>query len=1110
MRVVSFARLEFLFSPRITYHGGKMQRVFRFTLLSLAAAASLTACGDKVELTQQTTPADTAVTLITVTPPTLALAINQTGTLVAAISAGPASGPRTVTWSSSNTAVATIAPSGNTVVVTGRANGTATISATVTGSPNVTGAAVVTVGAGGLPPAPVVFNIANVMQNLDGGGSVVANLANIYRQIDVTFNVDGTGTNAPARVDLIARCTNRQLAADSARIVATQVIVTTGASAAEAAEEAAVPITLSFNTAQLDSTNLNPRFLNGNCQIQGRLTTVSGQVVNSTNVVPLVLNNQSYFAATFSFGKTTVQGSANSISTLDGLRYDQGNDTVKIRAINYNSTVPIVAVSGNLSGIVATDPNTGLQTLQPRSFNCSATANSVCTAGTNQTFTLVFPATQGGCSTATNSFCINQTTSTSPLLGQNDGTQLTIAASSDLNGAEGFVGPPAVGLGLFGGLTLVAPTLPTAIAPPQTIARTRFDNTSPLLFSHTNTADDYRASFGRSAIRDTLLSTNFAAFPKSPGSGTGWISENVVAAASVPGGTIANTLPFTFTTADAATATAATQLAAVYRRGQNTVGNGLLTGSDDRFQATVIQFGWALDSATTGGTIPGLVGTTADPSIRGTSVQASPTPLTACANGAGSGWTMLNSGAAASGIPQTALTSPRDSTYRLRVFEWDALGNIRCADLPNRFGVDNQVPNPLLANNALAARDTAWNPVQGSVISYAFVDSLSGFINNKELWGRAYRNFTPNATNCVIPLGATCNNTVITPPTVPSEVSSTTGNTGSASFDIRNGHPEVEAYYTVVVRSADQAGNLSLPQQRTFLYDLTPPTIGGVGFPAAITGGLPSPAFTSSAADNVDLWNATVLLNYPATGGNGAIIVADTATNFGPTFDSTRVLGPVNFTYTARGPGGFIKQIYQQNAADQAPTPADPNITGAGTALTSVEMRAVDAAHNVSTPNSAAIPAGNVPISPLVPACSATVTTSCYSTFMMTEPAAATNVANGNASVTLAASIQGLVSSVTSPFSVVCFFYAQTAAGANFFPGIPGGWVQVPGGCQQLGDVTDAGTIRTWTYRVSWNPDNTLGTAGTVQVRAFGFSQVNPGVVHATQPTNNVVLVPAP
>jgi len=851
---------------------------------------------------------------------------------------------------------------------------------------------------------------------------------------------------------------------------------------------------------------LNPRFLNGNCNISGRLTTVGGTIVNTTNVVALVLNNQSYFSASYTYARTTFQGAANAISTLDGLRYDQGDLTVRLRAINYLSTTPITAVSGVLTGAIVTSRTTAALTQVTRSFTCTTAANSVCTPAANQTFNLVFPATQGGCATATTAFCLDQWTSTSPILANfapppafgPDGTTIGIQASSDQLGNTGFTGPGD-------GSALVAPVLANAVSPPQTVARTRFDNTSPVLFSHSNPAqaDDYRASFNPSAIRDTLASTNFAAFPKSPGLGTGWVSGNAVAAASVPGGTITNTLPFTFTDG------ISTSASAVYRRGLTPVaavqGGTLLTGSDDRFLATTVQFGYVLDSATTVGTVPGLAATTANPALRGTSTIASNVSLTQCAT---VGWTTVTT---ATGIPQTALTSPRDSTYRLRVFEWDALGNIRCTDLPNRFGVDNQVPNPLTPNNALALRDTAYNPVEGSTLSYAFVDSLSGFINNKELWGRAYRNFTPNTANCVIPLGVTCNNIVITPPAVPSEISSTVGNTGSAAFDLRNG-TTVEAYYTAVVRSADQAGNLSLPATRTFLYDLTPPTVGGIGFPASLPGGLPGPAFTSSAADNVDLWAASVEFSYPGTGGNPTITIADTAANFGPTFDSTRVVGPVNFSYSAKAPGGFIKQIYQQAAGDAAPTPADPNITGAGTAVTSVAMRSVDAAHNVTAPANiaiATIPPGNVPISPLVPACAApTVTTNCYNVFQMTEPAAATNVSNGSQSVTLAASIQGLVSSVTSPFSVVCFYYLQTAQGFNYFPGIPGDWIQVPGGCVQLGDVTDAGLIRTWTYRATWNPDNTLGTGGAVPVRAFGFSQVNPGVVHATTFKNNVILVP--
>jgi len=1154
MRVVSFAWPKFLFSPRITYLGGKMQRVLRFTLLSLAAAASLTACGDKVELQNPATPVpDTTVSAVVVTPSTLSLAVAPatgaapTGTLTASVTAGAgrsATG-RTVTWSSSNTAVATVAAASatnpNTAVVTaGKTAGQATISAVVNGSPSVVGSALVTVGAGGGPNTPIVFNIANVAQNLEPG-SAIANLSNIFRQIDVTFNVDGTGTNAPAKIDLIARCANVGSPADSARIVATQVIAATGSAAADAAEEAAVPITLSFNTAQLDSTaNLNPRFLNGNCTISGRLTTVGGTIVNSTNVVPLVLNNTSYFSATYSYTKTTDRGGANpQISPLDGLAYNQGDLKVVLRAINYASKTPIVAVSGRLTGEVFTDSTSAAQSSFDRTFTCTASANAVCTAGTNQTFNLTFPATQGGCPTTgtnpTTAFCINQWTSTSPLLTPaQDGTQIIIAASSDQAGNEGFTGPTG-GVNNFVGLNnsaLIAPTLATAISPPQTTARTRFDNTSPVLFSHVaGDTTNYRASFNPSAIRDTLQSTNFAAFPKSPGLGTQWISGNVVASAAVPGGTITNTLPFTFTDG------LSTSSSAVYRRGLTPVSalGGNLTGSDDRFQTTTVEFRFQLDSTATttaAPAVPGLASSSSNVGRKGTSVKASTTANDGCST---AGWSAPVT--TATGIPQNPIYPPavtvpitRNTYYSLRVFEWDALGNIRCTDLPNRFGVDNQVPNPLGELGPLVGRNLTANPRDptGATIidslTFSYVDSLSGFVNDRELFGRVYRNFTPSALNCAIGSGSGCNNIVITrlpivggvaSGPVPSQHSATSGNIGSTTFNLRNGST-TEAYYTAVVRSADQAGNLSLPETRTFLYDLTPPTVGGIGFSASLPGGTPGPVFTSQASDNVDLYGVGIRFGYPATNGQPAIFVGDTAAYYGPNYDETRITTPPPFNYSMGGQGGFIKQIWQQAPLDSAP-PA--GTTGANTQVQNVYVRAVDAARNGSAATTAAIPAGNVTVSPLVDKCPAAPAapapgTNCYYKFTVTEPGAPVAVSNGSASVTLAASVTGSVSVSTSPFSTVCFYYEQTGfastnylSNPNTFPGIEAGdWVRI--GCQALGEVTDAGLIRTWTYRLPWNPDNALGTTDNIRIRAFGFSAANPGVVHATQPNANITLAP--
>jgi len=358
----------------------------------------------------------------------------------------------------------------------------------------------------------------------------------------------------------------------------------------------------------------------------------------------------------------------------------------------------------------------------------------------------------------------------------------------------------------------------------------------------------------------------------------------------------------------------------------------------------------------------------------------------------------------------------------------------------------------------------------------------------------------------------TCNNVVITTG-VNGFASATAGTSGSAQYDIRNSVAPIEAYYTTVVRSADQAGNLSQPQQRTFLYDLTPPVVGGVGFPASLDT-RPSPVFTSSATDNVDLLGIGIRFSYASTNGQPALTVGDTAASFKPIFDSTRVTDSGLISYQMGGPGGFIRQIWQQAPGDLAPPAGTPP---AGTQVQSVTVRAVDAARNGSPApgNTAAIPAGNVTVSPIPGACPAppaAATAGCYDSFMVTEPGAAVTVSNppanpGGGSVTLAASIKGRVSSVTSPFSVVCFYYENNGAGEGTFPGILAtDWVRI--GCQQLGDVTDAGDIRTWTYRTSWNPDAALGPVGPIRVRAFGFSQANPGVVTATQPIGLISLVP--
>src|SRR5207253_5779296 len=109
------------------------------TLGVYAAAGSATVCN--VTLGAWTPPAAAPVASVAVAPATASLTVGQTAQLTATPkdSAGTALTGRTVTWASSNTAVATVGPSG---LVTSKAAGSATITATSEGK---AGSATVTV-----------------------------------------------------------------------------------------------------------------------------------------------------------------------------------------------------------------------------------------------------------------------------------------------------------------------------------------------------------------------------------------------------------------------------------------------------------------------------------------------------------------------------------------------------------------------------------------------------------------------------------------------------------------------------------------------------------------------------------------------------------------------------------------------------------------------------------------------------------------------------------------------------------------------------------------------------------------------------------------------------
>ena len=249
-----------------------MQRVSRSIFAGLLAIASLTACGDKV-----TVPGPTTITIgnggssglvhgVTVTPTSVQLAVNQTTTLVASVNAD-AGVARTVTWASTNAAIATVTSAG---VVTAVSSGTVSITAAATADPTQIAAASIIV----TPVTATAVSISTINVNCAGvPGCVVGpvNLAAVAGQVDVTVNVD-PGTQTVTEVDLIV---NPSSTGVSDTIVASQSGVSLNKIKSGANASSVFRNDLSFNTAAFNKGHrrcgLPQQHLHdqGQCQARG-------------------------------------------------------------------------------------------------------------------------------------------------------------------------------------------------------------------------------------------------------------------------------------------------------------------------------------------------------------------------------------------------------------------------------------------------------------------------------------------------------------------------------------------------------------------------------------------------------------------------------------------------------------------------------------------------------------------------------------------------------------------------------------------------------------------------------------------------------------------------
>jgi len=295
-----------------------MQKVSRSLLLAgvLAFGTLVAACGDKVEVAAPV-PAQTGVFSVTVSPSNATINVGATIQLAVSVTAD-ATTDKSVTWSSSSPAVATVDAAGK---VTGVTAGTVTVTATSKADASKAISTPITV-----PPSIAI----NSVTTSASGISVPVNLSNVAGQIDITVNTSGGGL---IEVFLSASCSTNTISASDGAAVASQT-----ATSAQAGS-----ITLSVNTAQLTSANV-PRFPNGNYCVKARLTN-GATVVVATNTVPLTLNNLNVFKATQSFASQT-GGPTTAVSSINGLNYNQGTLTVTITPVIFTSSTQAALISG--------------------------------------------------------------------------------------------------------------------------------------------------------------------------------------------------------------------------------------------------------------------------------------------------------------------------------------------------------------------------------------------------------------------------------------------------------------------------------------------------------------------------------------------------------------------------------------------------------------------------------------------------------------------------------------------------------------------------------------------------------------------------------------------
>ncbi|HJU75999.1 MAG TPA: Ig-like domain-containing protein [Gemmatimonadaceae bacterium] len=783
-----------------------MQKLTR-SLFALGVLAGLAACGDDVSVTEPPPPTP-AVTGISVTPDAATLAVGSTAQLSAVVTTNDPSVATTVTWASSNTAVATVSATGLVTAVTA---GSATITATSTANANFRAAAQITV-------TPRDLGIRSVRVSPDNAivttGSTLQLVANVDANSGVSTAVTWASSNtAVATVSTAGVVTG--VAAGTATITARSTVDTSKFGASAITVRNPVPPQISIATITTGTLNTPVNVNNVAGQIEVTLNVDPGDAVISR--VEVLLDGNVACSQTFSTQRSqelslshvfeNVQAAPVTCSintaafnaTTGAVSYFNGARQLSARAITTTgtqvSTPSQTLTFNNVSGVVFTvsnnngsDPATAVNPGQGLSWmGGSLTVNAVGVSyQQGVSITSVTIGNFGGGpflgKTGSNVITLTPTTaggSTGSITYNESGTWS--ATDTDLGGyltAATITVPPA---------PLVLGEAPVAVA---------------TLLSNGQNGPANTLNFPAGALGNATLP--IVPIVRIDNTSPGVASANGVAQAPITLGAAVIWVNASTSLAVAATTTNALGIPAL------SVLNASTTGTD-------VEEG--VDAITV-------------------SVYTTPAAGALPATGGACNVTGLNLVTVGSQLTETTVST----AFAARIVFRDALGNQTCLDLATTFGADFTAPTATITG---PAANTGYNAAPPAFAVTAS-DNASGFSATPLLVTMSRLNVT-NTTTCVVGSGTGCT----TPAQRPLTFSATDGST-------------TDGYYTTSVSIQDQAGNVtSLVTARLYGFDDEVPTFaGGISLPALIAGAATN-TFTTSVADNLDLGSIFGDVAYP-------------------------------------------------------------------------------------------------------------------------------------------------------------------------------------------------------------------------------------------------------